>query len=68
MRDLGQIRPVKYDVRDMDLLRKSLRGSNIVINLLGETFETKNFSYEDIHVNATKAIAAAAFSPRAFEE
>uniref|UniRef100_A0A6A7G8Q5 NADH dehydrogenase [ubiquinone] 1 alpha subcomplex subunit 9, mitochondrial n=1 Tax=Hirondellea gigas TaxID=1518452 RepID=A0A6A7G8Q5_9CRUS len=60
MGDLGQIRLVQYDPRDLDSLRTVIRGSNVVINMIGNRMETRNYSYHDIHVNIVKAIATAA--------
>jgi nucleoside-diphosphate-sugar epimerase len=48
------------------MLRKSIEQaisrSNIVINLLGKSYETRNFSYRDIHVSAAQLIAEACAS------
>eukprot|EP00494_Astrolonche_serrata_P025530 UN25791 len=59
--DLGQIVPIKYQIRDKDSVMRSLEGSNVCINLLSQWRETKNFSYHDIHVNATHMIAKCAY-------
>lgn len=40
---------------------RSLEGSNVAINLLTQWRETKNFSFHDIHVNATHMIAKSAY-------
>jgi len=59
--DLGQIVPIKYQIRDKDSVMRSLEGSNVAINLLTSWRETKNFSYHDIHVNSTHMIAKCAY-------
>jgi len=59
MGDLGQIVPAFYSVRDADRLRRLTESSDIVINLVGRDYETRNFSFEDVHINAAAAIAKA---------
>jgi len=59
--DLGQIVPIKYQVRDKDAVMRSLEGSNVCINLLNIWRETKNFSFHDTNVNATHMIAKCAY-------
>jgi len=61
MGDLGQMVPIKYQIRDKDAVMRSLEGSNVAINLLTMWRETKNFSYHDTHVNATHMIAKCAY-------
>lgn len=61
MGDLGQIVPVKYQIRDKDAVMRAIEGSNVCINLLTAYKETKNFSYHDIHVNATHMIVKCAY-------
>jgi len=60
MGDLGQIVPVWFDVRDKDTVRRAVQYSNVVINLLGKRWETRNFSFADVHPEATRTIAQAA--------
>jgi len=57
--DLGQILFVPIDVRDYDSLFKAVRYSNWVINLIGREWETKNFTFHDIHCDAARSIAKA---------
>ena len=57
MGDLGQVVPVPFEVRDEDSVRDAIRGSGVVINLMGKHFETMNYKYEDIHVTAARRIA-----------
>jgi len=59
--DLGQIVPIKYQIRDKDSVMRSLEGSNVAINLLSQFRETKNFSFHDINVNATHMVAKCAY-------
>lgn len=37
-----------------------MRYSNVVINLVGRDWETKNFNFDDVHVRGARAIARAA--------
>lgn len=47
--DLGQVLFTPYYLRDEDSLRKAMKYSNVVINLIGRDWETRNFSFEDIY-------------------
>jgi len=61
MGDLGQIVPVKYQIRDKDAVMRAIEGSNVCINLMTQWRETKNFSYHDTHVNSTHMIVKCAY-------
>lgn len=56
MGDLGQIIPVPFDIRDQDSVDKAVSKSNVVINCIGNNFETRNFTYRQTYVDTTKAI------------
>ncbi|KAI0771176.1 NADH dehydrogenase [Trametes elegans] len=58
--DLGQIVSLEWDLRRPDQIEECLRHSDIVYNLVGREYETKNFSYEDVHVRGAGAIASIA--------
>ncbi|KAI8978804.1 NADH dehydrogenase [Trametes punicea] len=58
--DLGQIVSMEWDLRRPDQIEECLRHSDIVYNLVGRDYETKNFSYEDVHVRGAGAIASIA--------
>uniref|UniRef100_A0A8C8VKV9 NADH dehydrogenase [ubiquinone] 1 alpha subcomplex subunit 9, mitochondrial n=1 Tax=Pelusios castaneus TaxID=367368 RepID=A0A8C8VKV9_9SAUR len=60
MGDLGQIIFMEWDTRDKETIRRALEHSNVVINLVGKEWETKNFSFEDLFVNVPREIAMAA--------
>lgn len=49
MGDLGQIVPMKYDPRDESSIKAVMAKSNVVINLIGREYETRNFSFEDVN-------------------
>jgi NADH dehydrogenase (ubiquinone) 1 alpha subcomplex subunit 9 len=40
-----------------EMTRKAIASSNIVINLIGSSLETRNFSFEDIHTDWPKKLA-----------
>ncbi|KAJ4452043.1 NADH dehydrogenase [ubiquinone] 1 alpha subcomplex subunit 9, mitochondrial [Periplaneta americana] len=55
--DLGQVLFLPYDLRDEDSIRKAIQYSNVVVNLVGRDWETKNFSFEDVHVKGARTLA-----------
>ncbi|GFG28357.1 hypothetical protein Cfor_07768 [Coptotermes formosanus] len=55
--DLGQVLFVPYDLRDEESIRKSIQYSDVVINLVGRDWETRNFSFDDVHVKGAKTLA-----------
>lgn len=57
MGDLGQIVQLPMDLCDEDSIRNAVKDSNVVINLIGAAHETKNYSYDDVHVKCTHRIA-----------
>lgn len=57
MGDLGQVLPMKFNIRDDESVAAVMAKSNVVINLIGRDFETRNFSFEDINVTAARKIA-----------
>ncbi|KAK8109104.1 NAD(P)-binding domain protein [Apiospora sp. TS-2023a] len=54
--DLGRVHFLEYDLRNTESIEASVRHSDIVYNLIGRNYPTKNFSLEDIHVEATERI------------
>uniref|UniRef100_A0A1Y1KG50 NADH dehydrogenase [ubiquinone] 1 alpha subcomplex subunit 9, mitochondrial n=1 Tax=Photinus pyralis TaxID=7054 RepID=A0A1Y1KG50_PHOPY len=58
--DLGQVLFQPYHLFDEESLDKAVRYSNVVINLVGRDWETRNFSFEDVHVKGARKIAEAA--------
>lgn len=57
MGDLGQIIFLEWNVRNKDSIRRAVENSNVVINLVGRDWETKNFDFEDVFVKIPQAIA-----------
>lgn len=58
--DLGQVVPMEWDARSTDQIKECIRHSDVVYNLAGRDWETRNFSYDDINVKAAGRIAAVA--------
>jgi NADH dehydrogenase (ubiquinone) 1 alpha subcomplex subunit 9 len=57
MGDLGQVVNLRVDVRDEQSIRECVRHSDTVYNLIGREWETRNFSFEQVHVDAARLIA-----------
>lgn len=55
--DLGQILFYPFNLRDEDSIRTAMKYSNVVINLVGRDFETKNFTFSDVHADGARSIA-----------
>ncbi|GAV58013.1 hypothetical protein CFOL_v3_01549, partial [Cephalotus follicularis] len=49
MGDLGQVVPMKYNPRDEDSVKAVMAKANVVINLIGREFETRNYSFEEVN-------------------
>ncbi|KAJ3119262.1 hypothetical protein HK100_000392 [Physocladia obscura] len=57
MGDLGQIVQLRFDVRNDEQLIGSIRHSDTVINLIGKSYPTKNFTMEQSHVDIARKLA-----------
>jgi NADH dehydrogenase (ubiquinone) 1 alpha subcomplex subunit 9 len=57
--DLGRVNFFEFDLRNTQSIEESVRHSDIVFNLIGRQYPTKNFSYRDVHVEGTERIAEA---------
>ncbi|KAL1922579.1 uncharacterized protein VTP21DRAFT_10118 [Calcarisporiella thermophila] len=57
MGDLGQVVKMEFDLRNREQLVECIRHSDIVYNIIGRDYETKNFSFDDVHVEGARAIA-----------
>ncbi|KAI9463793.1 39kDa subunit of Ndufa9, NADH ubiquinone oxidoreductase, partial [Russula earlei] len=55
--DLGQIVPMEWDARNEEQIAECVRHSDIVYNLVGRDYETKNFTFDDVHVKGAGLIA-----------
>ncbi|XP_050141066.1 NADH dehydrogenase [ubiquinone] 1 alpha subcomplex subunit 9, mitochondrial-like [Malus sylvestris] len=57
MGDLGQIVPMKYNPRDEDSIKAVIAKANVVINLIGRDYETRNFSFEEVNHSMVQQLA-----------
>ncbi|KAK5126298.1 NADH-ubiquinone oxidoreductase 40 kDa subunit [Meristemomyces frigidus] len=57
--DLGRVVFIEYDLRNTTSIDESVRHSDMVFNLVGRDYPTKNFDLEDVHVEGTRRIAEA---------
>ena len=57
--DLGRVIFVEMDLRNTASIEESVRHSDIVYNLIGRDYPTKNFDLEDVHVHGTERIVDA---------
>ena len=57
--DLGRVVFIEYDLRNTASIEESVRHSDMVFNLTGRDYPTKNFSLADVHVEGTNRIADA---------
>ena len=57
--DLGRVSFVEYDLRNTQSIEESVSHSDIVINLAGRNYPTKNFSLYEVNVEGTERIAEA---------
>ncbi|XP_055383590.1 NADH dehydrogenase [ubiquinone] 1 alpha subcomplex subunit 9, mitochondrial [Condylostylus longicornis] len=55
--DLGQVLFHFFHLNDEHSIREAVKYSNVVINLVGRDFETKNFKFNDVHVDGARRIA-----------
>lgn len=58
--DLGRVVFMEYDLRNTQSIEESVRHSDVVYNLVGRKYPTKNFSLEDVHIDGLERIAEAA--------
>ncbi|KAG5879238.1 hypothetical protein JTB14_006038 [Gonioctena quinquepunctata] len=58
--DLGQVYFHPYHLRDEESILKCMKYSNVVINLVGRDWETRNFKFDDVHVDGARRLARAA--------
>lgn len=55
--DLGQTNFQFYELGDEQAIRKAIKYSNVVVNLVGRDWETNNFKFDDVHVDGARRIA-----------
>ncbi|KAK4482366.1 hypothetical protein RD792_009519 [Penstemon davidsonii] len=57
MGDLGQIVPMKYNPRDENSIKAVMAKANVVINLIGREYETRNYSFEEVNHQMAQQLA-----------
>ncbi|KIW28155.1 uncharacterized protein PV07_07837 [Cladophialophora immunda] len=57
--DLGRVSFMEFDLRNTESIEESVRHSDIVFNLIGKNYPTKNFSLWDVNVEGVERIAEA---------
>ncbi|KAJ0963650.1 hypothetical protein J5N97_028772 [Dioscorea zingiberensis] len=60
MGDLGQIVPMKYDPRDENSIKAVMAKANVVLNLIGREYETRNYSFEEVNHHIAEHLAVIA--------
>ncbi|MGE5503741.1 MAG: complex I NDUFA9 subunit family protein [Actinomycetota bacterium] len=60
MGDVGQVVPVRADIRDPRSVAAVVAGADVVINLVGILYERRRASFQAIHVDGAATVAAAA--------
>lgn len=55
--DLGQILFHPFDLRDEESIRRCIKYSNVVVNMIGRDWETKNFKFHDVNVEGARTLA-----------
>ncbi|KAL3647688.1 hypothetical protein CASFOL_008656 [Castilleja foliolosa] len=57
MGDLGQIVPMSYNPRDENSIKAVMAKANVVINLIGREYETRNYSFEQVNHHMAEQLA-----------
>lgn len=55
--DLGQVLFQPFHLMDEKSIHKAVKYSNVVINLIGRDYETKNFTFDKVHVEGSRKLA-----------
>jgi len=55
--DLGQVVPMEWDIRNDEQIAECVRHSDVVYNLVGRDYKTKNFDFADVQVKGAQRIA-----------
>ncbi|CAI0385911.1 unnamed protein product [Linum tenue] len=60
MGDLGQVVPMHFNPRDEDSVKAVMAKANVVINLMGRDYETRNYSFEEVNHGMAEKFATIA--------
>ncbi|KAK4317915.1 hypothetical protein Pmani_011052 [Petrolisthes manimaculis] len=55
--DLGQVLFMPFHLCDEESIRKAVKHSNVVINLVGRDWETRNFTFDQVHTEGAHSLA-----------
>jgi len=55
--DLGQVLFTPFHLKDEESCRKAMLHSDVVINLIGREYETRNFKFADVNLEGPKMLA-----------
>ncbi|KRT82102.1 epimerase [Oryctes borbonicus] len=55
--DLGQVLFTHFNLKDEESIEKAMKYSNVVINLIGRDYETKQYKFNDVHVAGAARLA-----------
>jgi len=58
--DLGQVLFSHFHLKDEDSIKKAMKYSDVVVNLIGREFETNNFKFHDVNVAGPALLARCA--------
>jgi len=58
--DLGQVLFTEFHLQDEESVMKAVKHSDIVINMIGREYETKNFTFNDVHNEGARMLARCA--------
>ncbi|XP_023180136.2 NADH dehydrogenase [ubiquinone] 1 alpha subcomplex subunit 9, mitochondrial [Drosophila hydei] len=56
--DLGQVLFHFYNLGDPASIREAVKHSNVVINLVGRDYETKNYKFKDVNIHGPARLAS----------
>lgn len=57
---VGQVQPIQANIRNAASIQRAVAGADIVINLVGISYETGKQSFDSVHVEGARLIAEAA--------
>ncbi|CAN1131427.1 NADH dehydrogenase [ubiquinone] 1 alpha subcomplex subunit 9, mitochondrial [Linum perenne] len=60
MGDLGQVVPMQFNPRDEASIKAVMAKANVVINLIGREYETRNYSFEEVNHGMAEKFATIA--------